>query len=432
VSHLRRRASPVAALVALVATGAPVVVAPLAATPARAAEPALPTRQQVAMNAAWLAQLPPEQIPPVDQRPVICLVDTGVDITPDLPPDRPEGPVVRRLVADLLQRSGDDEDGQGGRTTAARHGTAMASFAAAIPGNDHGMAGLVPWVRILSVRVMRKDAEQIDGAMYREGLRLCQEHSERWPIKVAVLAVACECELGDAEGAALRDYVGALNETGISVFAAAGNHGGDRLAPPANVPGVIPVSAADAASRSYCAYSTWTQRSLAAPGCGLDGSVGLTSSGGSSSAAVHAASVTAALRALIRSSTRKEVEDAIEATAAGTSRAVDTAAAAQRLGMRIEAGSSASSSSAAPAGAVQDRKQTTSRLVPLRVILTFRRGRWRVRVANRPRGAVVEVWAAGRRFRARGVIVLPRRRWTRLRARLVTGQASGWTLVERP
>ena len=52
---------------------------------AGAAESAMPTRQASAYGMDWIPYIDPADLPPVSQRKAVCLVDTGVDVTPDLP-----------------------------------------------------------------------------------------------------------------------------------------------------------------------------------------------------------------------------------------------------------------------------------------------------------------------------------------------------------
>ena len=47
----------------------------------------------------WIERVRDDAWPqPKAQRPVICLLDTGVNITPDTPADDPNGPIVARLA----------------------------------------------------------------------------------------------------------------------------------------------------------------------------------------------------------------------------------------------------------------------------------------------------------------------------------------------
>jgi hypothetical protein len=83
---------------ALVAVAIACVCAALAPT-ASADESAWPTAQATAYNFAFVPYLDP---PPTHA--AVCLVDSGVNITPDTPTDSPDGPIVKRLA---LERLGD-------------------------------------------------------------------------------------------------------------------------------------------------------------------------------------------------------------------------------------------------------------------------------------------------------------------------------------
>ncbi len=72
---------------------------------AHAAESAMPTLQAKAYGMDWVPFIDPADLPPVEQRRVVCLVDSGVAVTPDLPPDRPEGPVTRGRALTVGQDS---------------------------------------------------------------------------------------------------------------------------------------------------------------------------------------------------------------------------------------------------------------------------------------------------------------------------------------
>src|SRR3954453_18366141 len=62
---------------------------------ARAAESAWPTAQAKAYNFDFVPYLDPPAKPAA-----ICLVDSGVDITPDTPADSPDAPILERTSLD--------------------------------------------------------------------------------------------------------------------------------------------------------------------------------------------------------------------------------------------------------------------------------------------------------------------------------------------
>lgn len=411
---------------------------------ASAAESPMPTRQQVAMNMAWASTLAPEDLPPVDRRAVVCLVDTGVDVTPDLPADRPEGPIVARRVAGALRYAGDTDDGRAGPTEIGGHGTRMASFIAAQPGNDWGTVGLVPWVRVLSLRTVRKGEEVFDAGAYESGLRECQRWKSEWPgLAVVSLSLNCRCSLTPVEEAQLEEAVRSARLGGMTVVASAGNAARASVEPPASVPGVLPAAATGGGG--LCPFSSWGPSALLAPGCDVDGEIGggpqRVDAAGSSASAAMVASAVAALRSLAPDATGADVERALRETASVLDgrRVIDGREAARALGLadvvaRAEHTAAPSPppiveapAAPIPAAAPTDHRPSVAvgRLPRPRVRLrALPRKRFEVRVLNRPRGATVEV-AAGRSARAARTsrLRMRGRRWTVVKTRFLTDRA---------
>src|SRR4051812_24887315 len=54
-----------------------------------------PTTEGVGPNPDWTPSLAPPEKPAA-----VCLVDSGVNITPDTPADSPDGPILKRLSLD--------------------------------------------------------------------------------------------------------------------------------------------------------------------------------------------------------------------------------------------------------------------------------------------------------------------------------------------
>lgn len=274
------------------------------------AESPSPTRQALAYGLDWLPAIDPADLPPVTGRAAVCLVDSGVAVDPDLPADRPEGPIVARTSVF------ESEGGLPGESWAQRHGTRMAAFAAAVTGDDWGTAGLWPAVRILSVRAMRDGEETFAADAYRLGMRRCREAAASTPglaVAVVNLSLGCtDCSGSAGEQLLLADTVARVQAGGASVVAAAGNTPGP-LASPADAPGVLPVAAGSAdAGGGLCAYAAYAARALVGPGCGIDLAAGgvpvRTDGGGSSTAAVAASVVLALLRTLRPDATREQAE----------------------------------------------------------------------------------------------------------------------------
>jgi hypothetical protein len=282
-----RRLLPLLAAVAACALSAP--------RPAAAAESPVPTAQQKAYGMDWVPFIDPADLPPVEQRKVVCLVDSGVAITEDLPPDRPEGPIVQRIAVD-------GGSGLPGPKPEQQHGTQMASFAGAVMGNDWGTVGAWPGVRILSVRAMRYDATGFASSDWRRGIAACRVRSATLPVAVINLSFGGAIAISDTERARLEDYVGGAHQSNINVVAAAGNRGLNTLDAPANVAGVLPIAAGSTTDGRLCGYASHTAAILVGPGCSLDWEVGgvpaRTDGGGSSSATAFTSTLVALLRSL--------------------------------------------------------------------------------------------------------------------------------------
>ncbi|MFE7515247.1 type VII secretion-associated serine protease mycosin [Streptomyces sp. NPDC057540] len=192
----------------------------------------------------------------------VAVLDTGVDA------DHPD------LAGSVL--AGRDLIGFGaarGDRAWARHGTAMAGIIAGHghgPGDQDGVLGVAPDVRILPVRVIlestdkaRDKARKSRGTALAEGIRWAADHG----------ADVINLSLGDdsksahpdaGEDAAVQYALG----KGVSVVASAGNGGekGDHISYPAAYPGVIAVTAVDRYG-THAAFSTrrW-YATVSAPG----------------------------------------------------------------------------------------------------------------------------------------------------------------------
>lgn len=285
--RLRSLRAPVTVLAALL----------LPAATAVAAESPMPTSQAKAYGMDWVPYIDPANLPPVHQRKVVCLVDSGVGVDEDLPADRPEGPVIVRTS--LWGDSG--LDGSGWEN---QHGTRMASFAGAVPGNDWGTVGAWPAVRIYSVRAMAHDERVFRPSAYRQGVQACRlaaTDSQPDPIVAINLSLGCRCTIGAAEQGYLDEQVARAQNRDISILAAAGN-GGGALGSPADTAGLVPVAAGDTAGGGLCSYASYGPGVLVGPGCGVDVSYGgqpaWTDGGGSSAATMFASTLLALLRTL--------------------------------------------------------------------------------------------------------------------------------------
>jgi hypothetical protein len=260
---------------------------------AHGAESAVPTAQQTAYGLDWAPFIDPADLPPVSQRKVVCLVDSGVAITEDLPADRPEGPIVQRVSTD---------GGSGLPGTLfeeQQHGTKMASFAGAVMGNDWGTVGAWPGVRILSVRAMSHARSSFTADEIRMAMEKCSQRD--LPVVAINLSLGGEYAITPAHRAVLAEHVARAREEGMSVLGAAGNRGRSELEVPASIPGVTAIAAGDAGG-ALCSYATYVADVLIGPGCGVDvewaGLPARTDGGGSSAATMFGSTTVALLRSL--------------------------------------------------------------------------------------------------------------------------------------
>src|SRR3954453_23319492 len=149
----------------LLTTGAALLVGCAAfVVPARAAETAAPPAHLQAYNLAWLNYVDPQDLPPT--RYAVCIVDSGVAITPDTPPDDPSGPILRRLATD--GGSGEPQ----GTSDEQLHGTRMA-MAGVAPQNHWGTIGTWTGGRVVSVRAMVNGETTFRAEAYRRGIDQC-------------------------------------------------------------------------------------------------------------------------------------------------------------------------------------------------------------------------------------------------------------------
>lgn len=273
-----------------------------------------PTPQAVGLNATWMQYLPPPAV-----NPVICVVDTGVDITPDTAPI-----LVDRLSVTVDQSVDDVAPGAG-------HGTIVASIIGA-PRNGVGSVGLWPHARIVSVRAT-DDASQIQWQRYSVALTRCAT----WSGVVAIsLSLGGESP-SNPYYAYFVDAVDAVRRRGTSVLAAAGNSGG-HIDYPAATPGVIPV-ATNINGGLLCTFASREAGILSAPGCGAIGSGRggmVVRIDGSSFATPLVATVIASLRAYRPDLSRQQAEDLIVSTSRQQwdgSRAIDVEAAYAAAGL---------------------------------------------------------------------------------------------------
>lgn len=247
----------------------------------------------------WIERVREEAWPqPKAQRPVICLLDTGVAITPDTPADNPEGPIVARLsVEDALvegggQSAADTAAGLGrpqGGTPLHLHGTRMAAIIAA-PRNGAGTVGVLPQGRIVSIRVTLGSDAFITPAGVVAGVRRCSRWSAGNGIGVAAVVMA---ESGyDQRPEETSEWLRAAEHAralGAAFVAAVGNDSDATVVAPSAVPGIVPVAAGNDAGQ-LCPWAKHGEGTfIVGPGCSSAGW-----HAGSSSATAVAGAVAAA------------------------------------------------------------------------------------------------------------------------------------------
>jgi hypothetical protein len=288
----------------------------LTAAAAQAAESPHPPRHTVDYRVDWIDFIAPEDLPP--SRYAVCLVDSGLAVTPDAPVDSSAGPVLERLAVD--GGSGEPQ----GNDRRQLHGTRMA-MAAIAPVNGWGTIGTWPAGRLISVRAMVAGETSFRGSAYRIGINACVRAADRHPIAAINLSLGCDCGLSADERLMVEDQVGRAHKGGISVVAAAGNTPGGPTQEPATVPGVIAVGGGGAGGQ-LCAQASFDDRvDVLAPGCAVDRADPLSGEplfddGGGSS---MAAAVTSTLLALLRTLRPHATQAQAEAWLRDSARSVD-------------------------------------------------------------------------------------------------------------
>jgi subtilisin len=382
------------------------------------------------------------------------MIDTGVTPTPDLD-------IVDRTS--LVGGSPDDVNATPGQPG---HGTAVAHFAAGKV-NGWGGAGAFPHARVASVRVF---ASAGGTARWQDYIRALDTCAHRDPVNTKVIVISVGGPTIDGPDASeLENRISSLKRYGINVVVAAGNGGGE-----ADFPGRFPASFAVAAIDEGGALCGFSARSgnidVAAPGCSLvqAGWTGaMFSLHGTSFAAPIVAASLAAIRAYAPDRSAAEAEQVLLSSAergepAGL-RALDAAAALRAVGRADIANAYRPEllhdSELPTAGSGEDVHRTVlvDEVAPARLTTALselgppgptrpRLGalprpavklKWlakrflRVRAANRPRGAILEVRAGARTtLRQSDSVTLKINTATGLRARFLTDErASPWRRV---
>lgn len=364
------------------------------------------TAQAVAAHGEFLTQAPP---PPVQG--VLCVVDAGVDLTPDTEPILVgRESVFGGAVDDVSQSS---------------HGTYVAMVAGA-PANGWGMVGGWPRLKVLSVRALDGTGEDVGVNLYRQAIQRCVRAKLEQGVNVRVieLAVGGRADIRSPnEVVGIRDSISRARQNDIVVISAAGNDGG-TVNVPAALDEVFAVTGSDLAGR-LCGFSSrGSEVDLASLGCGMDvttSAEGGPATGASTSlASAYVAGVAVALRSyrpdLSVERTEALLRDAAEEVPAG--RALDAAATFRAAGLADLVNAYRPPAPLPVAVPRCNLKRETCATPRLKSV--HRRGRRLViRLTRVPRGARAVVWADRRRLiRTRSTIIRVNvRRWTTLTIR---------------
>lgn len=247
----------------------------------------------------WVERVREEAWPqPKEKRPVTCLLDTGVAITPDTPESRPEGPIVARLNVESPPDNGlnlvDDATlgGPQGDTVKHFHGTRMASVIAA-PRNGYGTVGVFPQARIVSIRVTAGSSLFITPADLVAGVKLCRRWADAAQVAIAVVVMAESNYAQRAEDLPSWETAAASTQLSGGVFvSAAGNRPEDKSVVPFAAPNAVSVGAGGG-DGVRCPFAAPEQTGdLLGPGCD---SVGTGWPSGSSAATAATGALLAAL-----------------------------------------------------------------------------------------------------------------------------------------
>ena len=292
---------------------------------AQAASPPI-TVQAAAANAAFLAYAPP----PAGGAKALCLVDTGVNPTPDTTPG---------LVAAIALDGGPPTD-----VDPLWHGTIDAAIAG---GAGHGVLGAWPQLKIVSVRVTDAPSPgqtptfQFDD--YVNGIIACSRDHDG--AKVAAIALPLSSVIAPTpdQAADFANAVAQARAKDIAILAAAGNQAGP-IQLPGSQTGVLPVGAGDS-TNAICPFSANVGLTFYAPGCGIDQintqGEAFCCGNGTSQAAAFASGVLVALRSykpdltaaqateqLLTTTRNGHLDVAVAFRAAGLDAIVDAGAAA--------------------------------------------------------------------------------------------------------
>ncbi len=405
------------------------------ATAARAESPQTP--EAAAYGLDWIGRVPDDKFGAAATRPAICLVDTGVAVTPDTPATSDAGPIIARL--NVYQG-----DPAGGDPNLMLHGTRMAATIAA-PRNNWGIVGVWPSARIVSVKASEDGT--FDSAAVLRGITMCRQWSIQTGVPLAVVNLSLGSPGADpAYVSRWTEYTARVNKDGASMVAAAGNNSSHGTQWPAAAPGAVAVGAGTPDGSAFCSFASHDALTrVVAPGCDVtaadgNGAEAIWPDGGSSAATAFTSAVLGALRAMRPDVDHTTAENWL--TAGGTlldsAQTLNGAAIASAAGLStlvtptpvqapVLPASAATASLAAP---TKVRAKLTGRRVrKLQISTSKKLAGARLQVAVRSRGH----WrrASGARSATVSTVhTLPAKLWVRWKRS--DGATSPWVAKKRP
>ena len=274
---------------------------------AQAYETPSPAAQAIAANASFLTSMP--AVAPAS-RPVVCVVDSGVDANDDTTP---------QLVGAASVYGGTTAD-----VDPDKHGTEMAMTAVA-PANGWGMVGAFPGAGVYSVRAMQAGETGYAASAVNQAINKCRQAKVVDGVNIKVISLSLGSDVSPAANSI--DYqqaavaVDQARATGIDVVAAAGNRSTGTVDFPANLPGVLTIAASDSAGGRCSIASYGPEVELWTLGCGVDTfyfpTQGQGIGTGSSFSTAYTAGALAAIRDRMPTLTVVQAEQLLTSTAGG-------------------------------------------------------------------------------------------------------------------
>ena len=315
----------------------------------------------------------------------LCLVDSGVNATPDTTPG-----LVSATALD---------GGTGADVDPLWHGTINAAIAG---GAGQGVLGAWPQLKIVSVRATdipspgQKPSFQFDD--YTTGIEDCAA-KEISGVQIAAIALPLSSVIPPTPDQ-VQEFAAAVDLAqvkGISILAAAGNEPGPTQLP-GSQPGILAVGAGNRGTVP-CSFSPTTGLTFFAPGCGLDqidtAGNAFCCGNGTSQASAFAAGVLVALRSYDPALTAPRAVELLLSTTRNNGQLDATAAfRAAGLGAIVDAGVAATPKPPVPqplpgAAPLPTPPAAGARRVPRPSVrlVTWRRGVLTIRLKSIPKGA---------------------------------------------